>query len=181
MPNKMMRTNTARTILAKELTQTQFTAESRANVMNAIATIKENLPFLVDLTAEQRKGLLKMGDGSRGFVSKAQELVQQSSDFLPRSFDVEQMLRNAELWQEMKGMLLAMNQLQELMDDTYVALGSQAYSDALAVYQYAKAVSHTGTLEQSVVEMGKRFVKKGEKKKGAEETGDGAVLGSAIA
>jgi hypothetical protein len=165
MPNKTMKAYKTSTVLSENLAQTQFTSEQRTIVMNAIATIRENLPFLVDLTAEQRKALLKMGDGSRGFVSKAQELVQQNSDFLPRSMDVEQMLRNAELWEEMEGMLLAIDQLQELMDDTYVALGSQAYSDALTIYQYAKAIKTTGTLEQSVVEMGKRFAKQGSKKK----------------
>jgi hypothetical protein len=175
MPNKTMKTHKTSNVLAENLTQTQFTSEQRTTVMNAIATIRENLPFLVDLTAEQRKKLLKMGDGSRGFVSKAQELVQQHSDFLPRSIDAEQMLRNAELWKEMEGMLLAIDQLQELMDDTYVALSSQAYSDALTIYQYAKAIKNTGTLEQSVVDMGKRFAKQGSKKKevgAAVESGD---------
>ncbi len=34
----------------------------REEVMVAIATIKEKLPFLIDLTAEERKALPKMGD-----------------------------------------------------------------------------------------------------------------------
>lgn len=43
----------------------------RDAVMKAIATIREKLPFLVDLTTEERRSLPKMGDKSRAFVSKA--------------------------------------------------------------------------------------------------------------
>ena len=41
----------------------------RDAVMKAIATIREKLPFLVDLTTEERRSLPKMGDKSRAFVS----------------------------------------------------------------------------------------------------------------
>lgn len=49
--------------------------KDREAVLTAIATIKEKLPFLVDLTLEQRKSLPKMGDKSRAFVSKAMEVL----------------------------------------------------------------------------------------------------------
>lgn len=55
--------------------------------MAAIATIKTKLPFLIDLSVEERKALLKLGDKSRAFVSKALEVATQNPDFLPRSFD----------------------------------------------------------------------------------------------
>lgn len=38
-------------------------------------TIKQKLPFLIDLIAEERKSLPKMGDKSRAFVSKALEVA----------------------------------------------------------------------------------------------------------
>jgi hypothetical protein len=48
---------------------------NRHAVMAAIATIKDKLPFLLDLTVEQRKSLPNMGDKSRAFVSKALEVL----------------------------------------------------------------------------------------------------------
>ena len=42
-------------------------AKDRETVMAAIATIKEKLPFLIDLTADDRKALPRMGDKSRAF------------------------------------------------------------------------------------------------------------------
>lgn len=52
-------------------------------MLQAIATIKEKLPFLVDLSADDRKTLPKMGDKSRAFVSKALEVAAQNPEFLP--------------------------------------------------------------------------------------------------
>ena len=46
---------------------TTLTQKDRDEVMAAIATIKDKLPFLIDLTPEQRKSLPKMGDKSRAF------------------------------------------------------------------------------------------------------------------
>jgi hypothetical protein len=38
-----------------------------------------------------------MGDKSRAFVSKALEVARQNPDFLPRSFDLDEMKRDVEL------------------------------------------------------------------------------------
>ncbi len=68
--------------------------------------------------------------------------------------------------------MFALNRLQELMDDTYVATGSKAFTPALTVYQYAKVVNGTGSLENAVVEMGQRFNRKGRKKAAPQPTED---------
>jgi hypothetical protein len=70
-----------------------LTQSDRDAVMSAVATIKAKLPFLVDLTADERKALPKMGDKSRAFVSKALEVATQNPDFLHRSFDLDEMGR----------------------------------------------------------------------------------------
>jgi hypothetical protein len=62
-----------------------LTQADREAVMTAVATIKEKLPFLIDLTADERKALPKMGDKSRAFVTKALEVGTQNPNFLPRS------------------------------------------------------------------------------------------------
>lgn len=132
----------------------------RDAVIKAIATIREKLPFLVDLTTEERRSLPKMGDKSRAFVSKALEVATQNQDFLPRSFDLEEMRRDVEMFEALYPLLLSLNQLQELMDDTYVAVGSEAYAAALLVYNYAKASGKGAGLDAVVDEMGRRFARK---------------------
>lgn len=127
--------------------------------MAAIATLKEKLPFLIDLTA-QRKSLPKMGDKSRAFVSKALEVATQNPDFLPRSFNLEEMRQDVELFESLYPILLSLTQLHELVDDTCIAVGSDAYAAALVVYNFAKASGKGAGLDAVADEMGRRFARK---------------------
>jgi hypothetical protein len=111
-----------------------LTQADRDAVMDAVATIKTKLPFLIDLNASERKALPKMGDKSRAFVSKALEVATQNPDFLPRSFDLEELRKDVQLVEAMYPIVVALTQLQELVDDTCVAVGSEAYAAALQVY-----------------------------------------------
>ncbi|NJO43301.1 MAG: hypothetical protein HC769_26145 [Cyanobacteria bacterium CRU_2_1] len=140
-----------------------MTQADREAVLAAVATIKEKLPFLVDLNAEERKALPKMGDKSRAFVSKALEVATQNPDFLPRSFDLEEMKRDVELFQALYPIFLSLTQLQELVDDTVMAVGSDAYAAALVVYTFAKVSGKGSGLDAVADEMGKRFARKSRK------------------
>jgi hypothetical protein len=139
--------------------------KQREQVLQAISTIKDNLPFLIDLTNEERKALPKMGDKSRAFVSKALEVATQNPEFLPRSFDLDEMRKDVQLFEALYPVLLSLSQLQELVDDTSLAVGSEAYAAALQVYTYAKASGQGGGLETVVEEMGQRFARKPRKAK----------------
>ncbi|MDZ7959507.1 MAG: hypothetical protein RMY34_16760 [Aulosira sp. DedQUE10] len=139
----------------------------REVVMQAIATIREKLPFLVDLTTDERRTILKMGDKSRAFVSKALEVATQNPNFLPRSFDLEEMRQDLALYEALYPVLLSLTQLQELVDDTCIAAGSEAYTAALAVYNYAKASGDVAGLDAVIDEMGRRFTRSSKKKKAA--------------
>ncbi|MEH1827465.1 MAG: hypothetical protein V7L22_19220 [Nostoc sp.] len=137
----------------------------REAVMQAIATIREKLPFLIDLTTEDRRTIVKMGDKSRAFVSKALEVATQNPNFLPRYFDLEEMRRDLEIYEDLYPVLLSLTQLQELVDDTCIAAGSEAYTAALAIYSYAKASGDVTGLDAVIDEMGRRFTRRSKKKK----------------
>jgi len=132
-------------------------------VLTAIKTIKDKLPFLIDLTTEERRALPKLGDKSRAFVVKALEVATQNPSFLPRSFDLEEMRTDVELFESMYPILLGISQLSELIEDTAMEVGSEAYAAALLVYNYAKAADAGAGLDGVVDEMGKRFARKSKK------------------
>ncbi|MBD2415034.1 hypothetical protein FACHB389_19295 [Nostoc calcicola FACHB-389] len=140
----------------------------RDAVLQAISTIKEKLPFLVDLSPDDRMALPKMGDKSRAFVSKALEVAAQNPEFLPRSFDLDEMRKDVQLFEALYPVLLSLTQLQELVDDTSLAVGSEAYAAALQVYNYAKASGRGAGLDAVVLEMGQRFARKAVKSESKE-------------
>lgn len=133
-------------------------------MLQGISTIKEKLPFLVDLSSGDRKALPKRGDKSRAFVSIALEVGAQNPEFLPRSFDLEEMRKDVQLFEALYPVLRSLTQLQ-LVDDTTLAVGSEAYAAALQVYNYAKASGQGAGLDAVVVEMERRFARKAGKAK----------------
>ena len=137
----------------------------RDAVLQAISTIKEKLPFLVNLSSDDRKTLPKMGDKSRAFVSRALEVAAQNPEFLPQSFNLDEMRKHVQLFEALYPVLLSLTQLQELVNDTSLAVGSEAYAAALQVYNYAKASGQGAGLDAVVVEMGQRFTRKPGKSK----------------
>lgn len=129
-------------------------------VLTSIADIKAKLPFLIDLTLEERKTLPKMGDISRAFVQKALEVSSQNQDSLPRSFDTEEMQRDWELFQALSPIVQAVGQLNELLDDTITQVGSEAYVAALLVYNALKANGKGSALDGEKDALAQRFARK---------------------
>ena len=111
---------------------------ARDEILELIAQIRAKLPFLIDLSPEERQTLPKMGDKSRAFVSGALQLAEQDDQYLPRSFDVPEMRKDVELADALDPIAVALRQLSEFVDDTYIEVGSEAYTAALVVYQSAK-------------------------------------------
>lgn len=146
-----------KTMKATNLVSATLTPEDQQAVLNAIAVIKSKLPFLLSTTAEERKMLTKMGDKSQAFVSMALDLARQSQDYLPRSFEVEEMRKDVELYQQLRPILLALTQLQELVDNTSMVVGSEAMVAALTVYNSAKEHGQEAGIDAILEEMGQRF------------------------
>lgn len=75
-----------------------------------------------------------------------------------------------QLFEAMYSIVVVLIQLQELVDDTCLAVGSKAYAATLQVYNYAKASEQGGGLDEVVGEMGQRFTRKTRKAKSQEGT-----------
>lgn len=126
-------------------------------ILAAIKIIKEKLPFLINLTVEERRALNKPGDRSRNYIDKAMEVAVQNPDILPRLFNVEEMRKDIELGQKLQPILLALSQLQEVVDNTVAVINSEAYAAALSAYGYAKAAGKAAALQDALDELGRRF------------------------
>ena len=143
----------------------KLSQSDRAEILEALTVIKTKLPFLTSMTPEERKALPKMGDRSQAFVIKAMEVAKQNPDFLPRSFDLEEMQLDVELFESLYPIVAAFAQLDGMLDDTYKLVGSEAYIAALQVYNYAKASGHQAGLAPAIEELGQRFARKPKKEK----------------
>jgi len=138
----------------------QLGEAERQAVFAAIQTIRQKLPFLIDLTPEERRTLPRSGDKSRGFVEQALQVAEQNPDILPRTFDVGEMRNDVELLSALSSVQTAVSQLNELVDDTLLAVGSEAYAASLLVYQFARSAGKGAALDTALDALGQRFARK---------------------
>ncbi|KAM3106366.1 hypothetical protein ACKFKH_18940 [Phormidesmis sp. 146-20] len=138
-------------------------ADARQTVMEAIETIKQAMPFLLHLSAEERRTLPKVGDRARGFILNCLDAAQQHSGCLPRSFDVEEMQKDVQLIEDLYPVLMALMELHSLVDDTYFAAHSEAYVAALKVYDAAKSHDDMPGMKIVVEQLKQHFARRNKK------------------
>jgi hypothetical protein len=124
----------------------------------ALQTVQKKLPFLITLSTEERRKLVKMGDKSLAFVNNSVTAAQSNREILPATFDVEELVRDYQLASALTELLISMQQLTEQVDDTLMAVGSEAMTSSLTVYDYVKTASkRTPGLKTVAEQLGERF------------------------
>ncbi|WP_017318055.1 hypothetical protein [Mastigocladopsis repens] len=132
--------------------------EDMQQIKAALQTIQKKLPFLITLSTEERRRLFKMGDKSLAFVNNSLTAAQSNPDILPASFNLEEFVRDYQLAATLTELLIALRQLSEQVDDTLLAVGSEAMSSSLTVYGYVKtAAKKTPGLKRLAEQLGDRF------------------------
>ena len=140
---------------------THFTAEQREEAKAALAALAASLPFLIDLSPEERAAMPRFGDKSRGFISKALDIAENNPDILPRSFSLDEFRADVEIIENLYAIRNGIDTLLGRVNDTWFAAGSEAYAAALLIYQYAKIHNvASGALEGSLDDLGRRFARK---------------------
>jgi len=124
----------------------------------ALQTVQQKMPFLVTLSTEERRKLVKMGDKSLAFVNNSVTAAQSNREILPATFDVEELVRDYQLATVLTELLISVQQLAEQVDDTLMAVGSEAMTSSLTVYDYVKTASKkTPGLKTVAEQLGERF------------------------
>ena len=131
-------------------------------VKDAFATILQKLPFLVTLSNDERKSIVKTGADSLTFVTKALSGAQANPTIFPGSFDAPAFQRDVDLFSALTELTTLANQVAEQIDDTRMAVGGEAMREAMQTYEYVKTGAKTNPgLKTLADELGERFKKSG--------------------
>jgi hypothetical protein len=132
----------------------------------AFTTINAKLPFLVTLSKEERKGLVKLGPKSADFVQDASMAVTNFPNILPASFDKVEYAKDTALFKLLTDLKIQMDSLRDKLNNTYLAVGNEAMTASLEVYAYVQtAKSRTPGLESLADKLKDRFRSQGRRKK----------------
>jgi hypothetical protein len=141
----------------------ELSPQDLADIQAAIETIASKLPFLVNLTAAERRQLFKMGDKSLAFVNNSIVAARQNQEIMPSSFDLPELNRDFELAKALNDVLSNLKKITEEVDDTLIAVGSEAMRSSLNIYDYVKAAAkHQPGLKSVAEQLGERFKAIGE-------------------
>lgn len=142
-------------------------------IKQALDLIQAKMPFLITLSTDDRKRLYKMGDKRFAFVKNSLSAAQNNPNILPASFDINEFTNDYQLALQLSELLMRLQQLQEQVDDTVLAVGSDAMTNSLTVYEYVKtAAKKTPGLKSVAEQLGTLFKAIKNKSAKAEPTTD---------
>lgn len=151
--------------MSQNLASNHLDAAQWAAVDQSIAQLEQALaPVLVRLASDDRRRVVKMGDGSEAFCRKALDVMSENSGMLPRNLDVEEMRRDLDTHDALNARLVRLVKLLEKARDTDTALGSDAMACALEGYAFLKIAGKGEGMDGLRRDLGKRFENNGPRK-----------------
>jgi hypothetical protein len=101
------------------------------------------MPFMVNLTPDERRTLPKMSDGTLPFVSKALTYAESNPQFVPPYTNVGELRKDFNLVAQLTLIQQQLAMLAEKVNDTILALGSEAFVTSLSFYNAVKQAAKT--------------------------------------
>ncbi|MDX1939070.1 MAG: hypothetical protein SFU99_00880 [Saprospiraceae bacterium] len=155
-----------------------LTDEAMREIMDAIAVMQRNLPFLINMTLDERRTHLKMGDRSFPFVGKSLDYSKSNDHLVPPFLNVTEFDKDMMLISKLNIIERPLLSLTEGISDTKLRAGSEAYSAALLFYQAVKLAAQMNIPGVKTIyeDLRARFPSRGAQRpsNGADENGNDA-------
>ena len=110
--------------MTQNLVSLDISAADVAEFDAALAVIEKFVKPLLSLTADEVKGLSKMGDKSEQFCRQAAMLLGQNSEVLPATVAVDGMVSDLAAFDMLRPRAVRLHDAVAKLDDTLMALGS---------------------------------------------------------
>jgi hypothetical protein len=150
----------ARGTMSQNLISITFDDKALSAIDTAISALEGELQGLIDLRADERRSLPKMGDKSEAFCRQTLNVLAQNPQVVAPSLDLAEAQRDLQALDALRSRSLRLRQLVGRVEDTELALGSDVMSAALDGYALLKVLGNGSGLEALRKEVGARFAKK---------------------
>lgn len=126
--------------------------ENQKRAMEVIAELKNLFGFCIKLSPDQRVTLPKVDDVRLPFVEKGIEFGKQEPKIVPPYTNLDEFSKDLKLFRDLSTIERELSSLAEMVMDTHMAAGSDAYQASLSIYQSAKGASKMGIPETQSIE-----------------------------
>lgn len=142
-------------------------AADLANINNLVAQLKTAIaPYIHALTADEIKGMLKMGDKTVAFVDKVKDYTVSNPEFIPTDMmSVADFNIDVEALKTLAPVAKNINQISADLQDTLILCGNEAFVPALMYYGNIKFKASNGVASAKPIyeDLKKRFPGRGPK------------------
>ena len=150
----------------KNLVSGSISDETVTAVKTKLGEIATALPFLIVLSATERKKTRVMGQKSVEYVNLALNGAESFSEYLLSSFDKAELAKDIAVINKLWKIRVDVASLLEKIDDTIYGASSDAMRAADEVYDYLKSASEKNAAVKALVaEMRKRYERPSKKSK----------------
>jgi hypothetical protein len=113
-------------------------------MLSYLEDIKKKLPFLLDLSVEEKMELPKMRDKNVSWVHKTFEYATTNPGLIPTYIDHKEWAKDVKLAQDLLRIFRPLSQLVSQVDDSLTLAGSEAMTASLGFYNNLKAAVKAG-------------------------------------
>lgn len=110
-------------------------------VLGHLTAIKTKIPFLLKLETNTKKSLVSMDDSRSPFVAKCLQYGLAEPNIVPPYIDLEELKSDLDLFNNLQSIAREINRLADMVNDTRIAAGTDAYVSALSLYNSVKQAS----------------------------------------
>lgn len=118
--------------------------ETKAQVIAKIRELKSLMPFLINLTLDERKDIVKLKDKSVAFDQKCASYMAARPELIPGFIDTAELTKDRALMADLADIFRELNMLNEGVEDTMSLAGSEAFMADLAFYQSVRQAAKRG-------------------------------------
>jgi hypothetical protein len=115
-----------------------------AEIQENFSSIRKLMPFLLEMTQEERSDLIKFGENLVPFIEQTLADARNYPHLAPPFLDLDELQRDLELFQKLVAIAKPVQELVDLLNDTSAAAGSDAFESALTFYRSVRMASKEG-------------------------------------
>jgi len=116
----------------------EITPAKITETLGFLNSAKNNLPFMIKLDGSIKKSMVSMDDTRITFVNKCLQYAQKESKIVPPYVDLVELNKDLALFSNLQNLARETNRLADMINDTRIAAGTDAYIAALSIYNSAK-------------------------------------------
>lgn len=150
--------------MSQNLISLSVSAEQLAAINATLDTLEAQLAGLIELSVDNRRKLVKMGDKSEAFCRQTLIVLDQNRKMIPPSLDLARAEIDMHTLDQLRPIFARLRQLVGRADDTEMALGSDIMTAALEGYALAKVFGKGSGLDTLREAMSMRTSHKGKTK-----------------